>query len=81
MTSIAFKNRGCEECWKIDEQNNQVQFEVALAVEKRFSERETIVNKINVGLQLRSSRRLLIINFFITFLIVRELVLIKVILK
>ena len=37
MTCLAYKNKTCEDWWKIDENDAQVQFEIASVVEKRLS--------------------------------------------
>ena len=49
MTVLAYENKTCEDWWKIDENYAQVQFEVASVVEKRLSERDIMLDKIEVA--------------------------------
>ena len=49
MICLAYENKTCEDWWKIDENDAQVQFEIASVVEKRLSERDIMLYKIEVG--------------------------------
>ena len=49
MTCLAYENKTCEDWWKIYENDAQVHFEVTSVVEKRLSERDIMLDKIEVG--------------------------------